>query len=67
MDDNNSKNDPKTLMQLAKNGDAQVFDRLYKLYFRYLHLRVRSRDEKLEKALEKALQLREKGNLFLKF
>lgn len=54
-------------MQLAKNGDAQVFDRLYKLYFRYLHLRVRSRDEKLEKALEKALQLREKGNLFLKF
>lgn len=49
MDTPNSKNDPKTLMQLAKNGDSEAFGSLYKLYFipvfRYIYLRVKSREE----------------------
>ncbi len=49
MDDNNSKNDPKTLIQLAKNGDAEAFGCLYELYFvpvfRYIYLRVKGREE----------------------
>lgn len=49
MDSENQNNDPKDLMQLAKNGDTEAFGRLYELYFtpvyRYIYLRTKSKEE----------------------
>lgn len=49
MDSNNQENDPKNLMQLAKEGDPEAFGRLYELYFtpvyRYLYLRTKNKEE----------------------
>lgn len=49
MDSGNQNNDPKDLMQLAKNGDTEAFGRLYELYFtpiyRYVYLRTKNKEE----------------------
>lgn len=49
MEEDNSKNDPKILMRLAKAGDTEAFGRLYKLYFvpvfRYIYFRVKNKEE----------------------
>ncbi len=49
MEDNNSKNGPQKLMQLAKNGDVEAFGHLYELYFapvfRYIYFRVKNKSE----------------------
>jgi len=43
----NSKNNPKVLIQLAKEGDPEAFGRLYELYFtpifRYIYIRVKDK------------------------
>ncbi len=45
----NPENNPKQLMQLAKNGDTEAFGQLYELYFtpvyRYIYLRTKSKEE----------------------
>jgi len=49
MENNNSKQDPKMLIQIAKEGDNEAFGLLYELYFvpifRYIYFRVNSRVE----------------------
>ncbi len=49
MEDNNFQNEPKELMRLAKDGDAEAFSRLYELYFapifRYIYMRTKIKDE----------------------
>ncbi len=49
MEADNTQNDPKILMRLAKSGDTGAFGRLYKLYFipvfRYIYFRVRNKEE----------------------
>lgn len=43
------KNDPRTLMRLAREGNKEAFGRLYELYFvpvfRYVYFRVRNKEE----------------------
>ena len=49
MENDNSKRNPKILIQKAKNGDNEAFGRLYELYFvpifRYIYFRVKSKAE----------------------
>lgn len=49
MNSKNLKNDPKILIQMAKEGDSTAFGGLYELYFtpvyRYFYFRTRSREE----------------------
>lgn len=49
MKEDNLQDNPKVLMQLAKSGSTEAFDRLYELYFipvfRYIYFRVRNKEE----------------------
>lgn len=49
MEADNSKNNPKILMQLAKSGNTEAFGFLYELYFtpifRYIYFRVKNKDD----------------------
>lgn len=46
--DSSSQDDPKKLMQLAKEGDKEAYGRIYELYFvpifRYIYFRVKDKD-----------------------
>jgi len=47
--DDNLQNNPKKLMQLAKGGQKEAFDLLYRMYFtpvfRYVYFRVKSKED----------------------